>query len=1017
GATTVTYGSDLGFSATPGVGYQVEKWFVDEEEVQAGGTSYTLSNIQADHAVHVTFKLLQYTVTSSAGANGSIAPAGATTVTYGSDLSFTTTPGTGYQVDTWSVDGSPVQTGGTSYTLSNIQTTHTVEVTFRLLEYVVTGSAGSNGSIAPVGATTVTYGSDLSFTATPGTGYQVDKWFVDGADVQTGGTSYTLSNIQAAHTVEVTFRLLEYVITGSASANGSIAPDGATTVTYGSDLGFSATPGTGYQVDKWSVDGAEVQTGGTSYTLSNIQAAHAVQVTFKHFGHLITPSAGINGSISPDSPIMVNDDGSQHFTAYPYTGYEVDGWYLDGGEVQIGGNSYGLSNIHEDHTVRVTFKQKPNYSLNSIEFNNDTEFNNRIVNNNSIDPDQPDKSRTHVVRVVGLGPDPDGVMSMHNLEDLDPTSPTYGQIIHARAKCSFIKTNSDEILVRFKYLFNTSDPGVQLVIYLSDSPELLAHDDPRRNEHYLEVGRLSPPPASRPGSVGSGRFGVFEKIVWAGSLDFNKGTWIELELIEPESTGISLYGHMLSPSSESEDDSVLIDDWSPAVQCYGICLDINWDNFIDEADFLTVMSEFGRSATDNRACLEGVFSNDGTLDVFDVTSWDWAMNSESRLLNFCGVPLIGESVTMMTINAADIKTADRQLPLANLPSNMNGLLIAGKRGAMDAPSKLKDRLYIFGNNGLCDGWFEPASDRCNIRLVQGANGELYQINSETGVLRLDDNRAIVPPGKTNYTDEPRYNSSATIYVGIQKQGMETFGRPIFDADFDADYIYVTPVVVNPSVGEPYTATARLELLDGANPPYKVVKLYDDPPLPNDNQYRNYLREIELDSAGNLYVLNVHFLNESNILWKYNTNGSVERLDLGRPDSSNYLPSPIGMYFSDSTDMLYLASSLYNPDKIDSAIVYGLSTTDSLAVERTITINGMHHVTSITEDATTGSLWIAGFNMEQIPQYPNPFQLPFYYPYLAEVRSDGDSGQAIPLFDLGSHDLALPISIICTKTIE
>jgi hypothetical protein len=802
-----------------------------------------------------------------------------------------------------------------------------------------------------------------------------------------------------------------------AGPNGSIAPDGGTTVTYGSDLGFSANPGAGYQVDIWSVDGTEVQTGGTSYTLSSIQANHTVHVTFKQFGHMITPSAGPNGSISPDSSILVEDDESQHFTAYPKIGYEVDRWYLDGEEDQIGGISYGLSNIHADHDVRVTFKQKLIYSLGSIEFDDDEEFDNRIVNNNSIDPDQPDKSRTHIVRVVGFGPDADGVMSMHNLKDLDPNSPNYGQTIHARAKGSFIKTNSDEILIHFKYLFNTSDPGVELVVYLSDSPELLAHDDPRRQEHYLEVARLSPPPSPRPGSVGSGRFGVFEQIVWAGSLNFNEGTWIELELVEPGSTDISLYGQMASPSSESESGSVLLDDWSPAVQCYGICLDINWDNFIDEADFLTVMSEFGRSATDNRACLEGVFSNDGMLDVFDVTSWDWAMNSESRLLNFCGVPLIGESVAIMTINRADIKTTVRQSPRANLPNSMNGLLIAGKRGAMDAPSKLKDRLYIFDNNGLCGGWFEPASDRCNIRLVQGAKGELYQINSETGVLRLDDNRVIVPPGKATYANEPRYNSSAMVYVGIQRQDMETFGRPIFDADFDADYVYVTPVVVNPNSGEPYTATGRLELLNGANPPYKVVKLYDDPPLPNDNQYRNYLREIELDGAGNLYVLNVHFLNESNILWRYYTNGSVERLDLGRPDNNNYLPSPIGMYMSDSTDMLYLASALYNPDKTDSAVVYGLSTTGSLSFERLITINGMHHVTSIAEDPTTGSLWIAGFNMEQIPQYPNPFQLPFYYPYLAEVQSDSDSGQAIPLFDLGSHDLALPMSVIWTKTIE
>ncbi|MHC4204547.1 MAG: InlB B-repeat-containing protein, partial [Planctomycetota bacterium] len=154
-------------------------------------------------------KFAEVVVTSSAGDNGSIAPAGDTTVTYGSDLVFTATPETGYQVDTWSVDGIPVQTGGTSYTLSDIQAAHTVRVTFRWLEYVVTATADENGSVIPAGATTVTYGSDLVFTATPETGHQVDTWSVDGVVVQTGGTSYTLSDIQAAHTVRVTFRWLE----------------------------------------------------------------------------------------------------------------------------------------------------------------------------------------------------------------------------------------------------------------------------------------------------------------------------------------------------------------------------------------------------------------------------------------------------------------------------------------------------------------------------------------------------------------------------------------------------------------------------------------------------------------------------------------------------------------------------------------------------------------------------------------------------------------------------------------
>ena len=357
------------------------------------------------------------------------------------------------------------------------------------------------------------------------------------------------------------------------------------------------------------------------------------------------------------------------------------------------------------------------------------------------------------------------------------------------------------------------------------------------------------------------------------------------------------------------------------------------------------------------------------------------------------------------------------MPRVNLAgSDLSDLLIAGKTSEMNAPSKLKDSLYVFDNAGQCTGSIEPASDRGNIRLVQGPDGENYQLNSETGLLRLDSsNTVIIPPGEIKLSDitEPRYNKSATVYVGIQDKGADSFGRPIFDAAFDAEYVYVVPVVVNPDGEDPYTAAVKLRLLDGADPPYEVVRLYDDPPLPNDNQYRNYLRELEIDNAGNLYVLNVHSLNESDILWRYKPDGTFDRIDLGRPDSDSYVPAPIGMYMSKSTDMLYLTSAAFNPVDSDSTIVYGFSTNGDMAIERTVTIIDLQHITGITEDPQTGTLWIAGFNMYNIPLYPNPTRPAFYYPYLAKIFLDSDDVRLIPLFDPDSHDLALPMSILWT----
>jgi spore coat protein CotH len=269
--------------ATGDAHYHFVNWTgtaVTAGKVASPTSASTTVLMDGDYTVAANFAIDTFTITASAGANGTINPSGTFSKDYGSSQLFTAIPSTGYEVDKWTVDGGDVQTGGTAYTLSNITAAHAVAVSFKILTYTVTGSAGANGSIDPTGAV-VNYNGSQLFTATPDAGYEVDKWTVDGGDVQTGGTAYTLSNITAAHTVAVSFKILTYTVTGSAGANGSIDPTGDVVKDYGSSQLFTATPDASYEVDKWTVDGVDAQTGGTAYTLSNITAAHTVAVSFK----------------------------------------------------------------------------------------------------------------------------------------------------------------------------------------------------------------------------------------------------------------------------------------------------------------------------------------------------------------------------------------------------------------------------------------------------------------------------------------------------------------------------------------------------------------------------------------------------------------------------------------------------------------------------------------------------------------------------------------------------------------
>ena len=73
------------------------------------------------------------------------------------------------------------------------------------VQYTITASAGSNGTISPSGSVKVNSGANQTFTIAPNSGYQVDVVTVDGAS-KGSVTTYTFSNVTVNHTISATFK-------------------------------------------------------------------------------------------------------------------------------------------------------------------------------------------------------------------------------------------------------------------------------------------------------------------------------------------------------------------------------------------------------------------------------------------------------------------------------------------------------------------------------------------------------------------------------------------------------------------------------------------------------------------------------------------------------------------------------------------------------------------------------------------------------------------------------------------
>src|SRR5207253_351412 len=76
------------------------------------------------------------------------------------------------------------------------------------LQYTINATSGGGGTISPNGNVTKNAGDNQTFTASPDANYVVNQWLVDGSVVQSGLGSYTLFNIQATHSVQVTFTFI-----------------------------------------------------------------------------------------------------------------------------------------------------------------------------------------------------------------------------------------------------------------------------------------------------------------------------------------------------------------------------------------------------------------------------------------------------------------------------------------------------------------------------------------------------------------------------------------------------------------------------------------------------------------------------------------------------------------------------------------------------------------------------------------------------------------------------------------
>ena len=329
------------------------------------GTANTCTvNVNGSQSVTAIFALKTFTLTASAGSNGTISPSGSVTVNYGGSQTYAITPAAGFNVAKVLVDG--VSVGAvTSYTFSSVTANHTLSATFAAITsadaYTLSiskiGDGQGNVSNNP-GGKTFKKGTKVTLTASPSANSFFSEW--GGACSGTASTCTVTMNTNK--TATASFSLKKYGITALAGPNGFIAPEGTTTVSYGTNQTYNIQAASGYQISEVKVDGVSVG-GVSSYSFKNIKADHQISASFTSKSKNSPPhSLNISKKGSGKGMVKSTPEGATFYdntvvtlTATP----EGDSIFIGWSGACVGEDPQCTITMSSDLSLTATFDVKP----------------------------------------------------------------------------------------------------------------------------------------------------------------------------------------------------------------------------------------------------------------------------------------------------------------------------------------------------------------------------------------------------------------------------------------------------------------------------------------------------------------------------------------------------------------------------------------------------------------------------------------------------------------------------------
>ena len=228
------------------------------------------------------------------------------------------------------------------------RTTNNISTNYTLL---IKTPEGSGSTIPATGNYSFIQRASTQVDATPAQGWKFERWVIDNST--SNSTNPITITMNGNETLRATFSQIQYTLTINTTGSGTTSPDMGV-YTYGSNstIHVTATPEAGWQLDHWTLDGAQAGSGEPCTVEMN--SNHTLNAAFTQIQYKLEVNISGIGSVSrsPDSPTYLYGATVQ-LDAIPQQGWVFTGW---SGDVSSSNRTIRLT-LNGDKNVTAKFSQ------------------------------------------------------------------------------------------------------------------------------------------------------------------------------------------------------------------------------------------------------------------------------------------------------------------------------------------------------------------------------------------------------------------------------------------------------------------------------------------------------------------------------------------------------------------------------------------------------------------------------------------------------------------------------------